>query len=45
MGRTVVLEEGELNRLTASSRVGLYTGVLVGQVGFEHGRLADVVID
>ncbi|KAL5483945.1 hypothetical protein EMCRGX_G020366 [Ephydatia muelleri] len=31
MGRTVVLEEDELNRLTASARVGPYTGVLVGQ--------------
>lgn len=38
MGRTVVLEEGELNRLTASARVGPYTGVLVGQVRFEHSR-------
>lgn len=38
MGRTVVLEEGELNRLTASTRVGPYTGVLIGQVGFERGH-------
>lgn len=37
MGRTVALEEDELNRLTASGRVGPYTGVLVGQVGFELG--------